>query len=195
MFKYISKTLLTGLATVLPIILTLYLLYWFAVSTETFMKSAFGYILSDSLYFPGLGIVVGLLVIFLIGLLMKAYAVQTLFRFGEKILYKLPLVNSIYRSFRDFFNFFTSNQENLGRAVAVKINGVELVGFITQEESKKLPPSFRDDDYQLIYLPMSYMIGGYTVLVAKKDIRVLDMSKEEAMKFVLTAGITGKEEV
>ena len=49
-------------------------------------------------------------------------------------------------------------------------------------------------DSVLVYLPMSYMVGGYTVLIPRSELRPLKMSMEEAMRFVLTAGITGKND-
>ncbi len=191
MFKYISKTLLTGFITLLPLVLTLYLLYWLGVSSEELMGKVFRYLLPDGAYFPGLGMIFGFVVVFLVGLLMKAYLVRKLFSLAESVLYRLPLIKSIYRAFRDFFDFFSPNKEDLGQAVAVTINGMELVGFITQEDTNKLPPSFRDRKTVLVYLPMSYMVGGYTVLVPRDEVRILDMTRDEAMRFVLTAGITG----
>jgi len=191
MLKYISKTLLTGFITLLPLVLTLYLFYWLGVSSEELMGKVFRYLLPNGAYFPGLGMIFGFIVVFIVGLLMKAYLVRKLFRLAESLLYRLPLIKSIYRAFRDFFDFFSPNKEDLGQAVAVSINGMELVGFITQEDTSKLPPSFRDNKTVLVYLPMSYMVGGYTLLVPRNEVRILDMSRDEAMRFVLTAGITG----
>jgi len=192
MFKYLSKTLLTGFITLLPVVLTTYLLYWLAVSSEELMGSALRYLLPESTYFPGLGMLAGVVVAFIVGLLMNAYLVRKLFALGEQVLYRLPLIKSVYRAFRDFFDFFSPNKEGLGQVVAITFNGVELVGFITQENQQRLPPSFRDRDSVLVYLPMSYMVGGYTILVPRSDLRPLQMTREEAMRFVLTAGITGK---
>lgn len=194
MFKYISKTLLTGFITLLPLVLTIYLLYWLGVSSEELMGKAFRYILPNGTYFPGLGMIFGFVVVFLVGLLMKAYLVRKLFSLAESVLYRLPLIKSVYRAFRDFFDFFSPNKEDLGQAVAVSINGMELIGFITQEDTNKLPPSFRDKKTVLVYLPMSYMVGGYTLLVPRDEVRILDMTRDEAMRFVLTAGITGGHE-
>lgn len=56
---------------------------------------------------------------------------------------------------------------------------------------EKLPEGFNDSDSVLVYLPLSYMIGGYTILVPKSAVTSLDMSMEEAMRFTLTAGVTG----
>ncbi len=191
MFKYISKTLLSGFITLLPIILTIYLLYWLGISSEKVMGDALRYLLPENLYFPGLGMLTGIIIVFIVGLMMNAYLIRKLFSFGEQVLYRLPLIKPIYRAFRDFFDFFSPDKEGLGQVVSVTLNGMELVGFVTQEDEQRLPPSFRDRDSVLVYLPMSYMVGGYTLLVPRSDIHPLQMSRDEAMRFVLTAGITG----
>ena len=191
MFKFLSKTLLSGFITLLPVVLTVYLLYWLGVSSEAVMGDALRYVLPEKTYFPGLGMLAGVTVVFIVGLMMNAYLVRKLFSFGEALLYRLPLIKSVYRAFRDFFDFFKPNKEGLGQVVAVTVNGMELVGFVTQEDPQRLPPSFRDRDSVLVYLPMSYMVGGYTLLVKRSDLRPLEMTRDEAMRFVLTAGITG----
>jgi uncharacterized membrane protein len=194
MFKTISKILLTGFITLLPIVLTIYLLYWLAVSSEQVLGSALRFLLPDASYFPGLGMIAGLVVVFIVGLMMNAYMVRQMFALGEQALYRLPLIKTVYRAFRDFFDFFSPKKEQFGQVVAVSLNGMELVGFITQENPHRLPESFRSPDSVLVYLPMSYMVGGYTVLIPRSELRPLKMSMEEAMRFVLTAGITGKND-
>lgn len=193
MFKLISKTLLTGFITLLPIVLTIYLLYWLAVSSERVMGGALRWVLPDAIYFPGLGMITGLVVVFLVGLMMKAILVRQLFALGEQILYRLPLIKTVYRALRDLFDFFSPKKEGYDQVVTVTISGMEMIGFITQEDSSRLPESFQDRDSVLVYIPMSYMIGGFTVLISRKDVAPCKMSVDEAMRFVLTAGITGKQ--
>ena len=192
MFKSISKTLLTGFITLLPAVLTIYFLYWLAVSSENIMGAALRWVLPQAAYFPGLGMIAGLAVVFIVGILMKAILVRQLFNFGEKILYRLPLIKTVYRAMRDLFEFFTPKKEGLGQVVAVTYNGMEMIGFITQTDQQKLPESFREQDKVLVYLPMSYMIGGFTLFIPREHVRPIKMSMEEAMRFALTAGITGK---
>jgi uncharacterized membrane protein len=93
---------------------------------------------------------------------------------------------------RDLFDFFSPKKEGFGQVVAVTYNGIEVIGFITQTEQQRLPESFREQEKVLVYIPMSYMIGGFTVFVPHEHVRPLKMSMEEAMRFALTAGITGK---
>ena len=194
MLKSISKILITGFITLLPVVLTIYLIYWLAISSEQVMGNALKLLLPNAVYFPGMGMIAGLIVVFIVGLMMNAYMVRQLFALGEQLLYRLPLIKTVYRAFRDFFDFFSPKKEQFGQVVAVTVNDMELVGFVTQEDPMRLPESFRERDSVLVYLPMSYMVGGYTVLIPRSDLRPLKMSMEEAMRFVLTAGITGKNE-
>lgn len=192
MIKSVSKTLLTGLFTLLPIVLTVYLLYWLAVSSEQMMGNILRSLLPNAAYFPGLGMLAGALLLFVVGLMMKAYIVRRLFRMWEGLLYQLPLVNTVYRAIRDFFDFFSPRDTAMGQVVAVSYNGAEVIGFITQTDEQKLPESFRGQNKVLVYIPMSYMIGGFTVFIDHEHVRPLNMSLDEAMRFALTAGITGK---
>ena len=192
MFKSISKTLLTGFITLVPVVLTVYFLYWLAVSSEELLGTALRWMLPQASYFPGLGMIAGLVVMFSVGVLMKAILIRRLFNFGEQILYRLPLFKTVYRAMRDLFDFFSPKEEGLGQVVAVTYNGVEMIGFITQTDQQRLPESFRDQDKALVYLPMSYMVGGFTLFIPREHIRPVKMSMEEAMRFAMTAGITGK---
>ena len=192
MLKAISRILLTGFITLLPVVLTAYLMYWLAVTSEQLMGNMLRLVMPETFYFPGIGMLAGLLVMFIVGLLMKAYLIRRIFALGERLLYRLPLIKSIYRAFRDLFDFMSPKKQGLGQVVAVDINGVKAVGFITQEDQDRLPEAFRELDSVLVYLPMSYMMGGHTILVPRDSVQPLDMSMDEAMRFVLTAGITGK---
>jgi len=193
--KSISRTFLTGLITILPVILTLYLLYWLVVSMEAVLGNLIHLVLPESFYWPGMGVVAGLMVVFVVGLLMHAYVVRWLFAKGEALFYHLPLINSVYRAMRDFFDFISpTTKKEFEQVVAVSIgdNGMQVIGFVTQAVTERLPEGLRGEDKLLVYLPLSYMIGGYTVLLPRSAVRPLDMSMEEAMRFTLTAGVTGK---
>ena len=194
MLKTISKTLLTGFITILPVVLTIYLLYWLAVSAESVLGKMIRLMLPDHLYWPGMGVIAGLVVVFAVGLLMHAYVVQRLFARGEQVLYHLPLIKTIYRSIRDFFEYFSpAREKEFEQVVAVSFGdtGMQVIGFVTQALPENMPENFREKDSILVYLPLSYMIGGYAVLVPRSAVRSLDMNMEEAMRFTLTAGVTG----
>ncbi len=192
MFKSITTTLITGFITLVPIVLTLYFLYWLAVTSEQVLGAAIHFVLPEIVYFPGLGSIAGLLVIFGVGMLMKAVFVRQIFALGEQLLYHLPIIKTVYRAIRDLLDFFSPKKEGFGGVVIVNFNGMKVIGFVTQEDPSRLPESFRDRDSVLVYIPMSYMIGGFTLLIPRKDTKPCQMSMDEAMRFTLTAGITGK---
>ena len=194
MIKFISRNMLTGLVAILPIVLTLYLLYWFAVTAERALGGMIRLFLPDTLYWPGMGLAAGLLVVFILGLLMHAYVFRRLFASGERLLYHMPLIKTVYGAIRDFFDYFSpSSKKEFEQVVAVNIGdtGMQVIGFVTQASPERLPEDFRGEDSILVYLPLSYMIGGYAVLLPRSAVRPLDMNMEEAMRFTLTAGVTG----
>jgi uncharacterized membrane protein len=106
----------------------------------------------------------------------------------------MPLIKSVYKAIRDFFQYFSPTaKKEFEQVVAVSIGntGMKVIGFVTQAIAGRLPEGFQEEDSILVYLPLSYMIGGYAVLVPRSAVRPLDMNMEDAMRFTLTAGVTG----
>ncbi|MEW6673324.1 MAG: DUF502 domain-containing protein [Thermodesulfobacteriota bacterium] len=190
--KAFSKSFLTGLATILPITLTLYLLYWFVYSAESFLGKLFRWVLPAHWYLPGLGMVAGVLLIVVVGMLMQALLIQKLFSWAEKLFIRVPLFKTIYGAIRDFIGYIVRGQ-NVSQQQVVMISlgdtGLKLIGFATRSELRTLSGTTAVQERIAVYLPMSYQIGGYTVLVPKASVEPLDISFEDAMRFVLTAGI------
>ena len=121
---------------------------------------------------------------------MKAVLVRHLFTLSEGILYRVPIIKTVYRAIRDLFEFFSPKKEGFGKVVIVKFNNKEIIGFITQEDPERLPESFRHPDSVLVYIPMSYMIGGYTLFLPRSCLTPLDIPFEQAMRLVLTGAVT-----
>lgn len=195
MMRFIGKHILTGLITILPVVLTLYLIYWFTVSAESVLGDIIRVWLPEDAYRPGMGVVAGLIAAFLVGLLMHAYVVRRLFEKGESLLNHMPVIKSIYPALRDFLNYFSpAAKKEFSQVVAVTFGdtGMSVIGFVTQSNPDLLPKDFRSEDNVLVYLPLSYMIGGYAVLMPRSAIRPVEMGMEEAMRFTLTAGVTGR---
>lgn len=193
MLKFIGRNIITGIVTILPVALTFYLLYWMAISAESVLGSLIRAIFPEIRYWQGIGVIAALAGTFMVGLLMHAYFVQQLFEKSERLLYRMPLINSVYKAFRDFIQYFSpAKKREFDQVVKVSIGdtGMQAVGFVTQAIPEKLPEGLREDDSVLVYFPLSYMIGGYALLVPRKVVTPLNMSMEEAMRFTLTAGVT-----
>jgi len=191
--RLLSRTFLQGLAITLPITLTFALLYWMAVTAENFLGGLIQHVLPDWEYWRGLGIVVAIVLVFLAGLLMRAWVTRRAMREIEALLDRIPIVKSIYGSIRDLANLFQKDSRSGFRTVvAVRVSEqIRLVGFLTHEDVNS--PLARADGEPVVgvYLPMSYQIGGYTAFLPKSLVEPLDMSVEAAMRFTLTAGMSG----
>lgn len=191
--KLISRTFLTGLVTIVPITVTLYVLVWLATSAESLLGRVIRYFLPEQYYWPGMGLLVGILLIFSVGILMRAWAVRRVFAYSEAMLYRLPLIKSLYGAIRDFLGFFSeSKKDNFRQVVKVNIGetGMHLIGFVTRSNFNDLPDTIGTHNTVAVYFPMSYQIGGYTVMMPRSAIEPVNMTMEEAMKFVVTAGMT-----
>jgi uncharacterized membrane protein len=184
--------LLKGLAAVLPVALTLYLVYWLGTSIERVLRPTILWVVPESLYLPGMGLATGLVLLFFIGLLVNAWIVQRLLQFGEQLLEKIPLIKSVYGALRDFMGYFSAagQRRDLKQVVLVTLGDTRLLGFITQERVEDLPGVSLQEDVVAVYLPMSYQIGGYTLYVPRSSLQPVDLSIEEAMRRILTAGLS-----
>lgn len=190
----IARTFLTGLVTILPIVVTIYLLFWLGQLAESFLGQMIRVVLPDSLYVPGMGLLAGLVLVLLIGVLMHAWIVRRSFEWSERVLYRIPVIRTVYGATRDFLQFLMHSRDpGFHEVVMVDIgdSGMQVIGFITRPDTSGLPEgAARDDDAVLVYLPLSYQIGGYTALIPRSALRPIDMSMRAAMAFVLTGGVT-----
>jgi uncharacterized membrane protein len=190
--KHIATTFFRGLSVVLPVVLTAWLVVWLANGAESILREVFKLFLPDRYYLPGLGIALGVAVIYTAGILVKAIFVQAIWEWLERQLERIPLIKTIYAAISDFLGFFSSNMaERSSTVVSVDIGGgARLIGFVTSQ----IPAAFNElsSDLVAVYMPLSYQIGGYTALLPRERITVLEIGVEEAMRFVLTAGIQRK---
>jgi uncharacterized membrane protein len=110
----------------------------------------------------------------------------------EEVLNRIPLVKTVYGAVRDLMSLFSkAGSRKFSKVVMVKFPGLEarLVGFVTIEDFAGLAVAAAPGEVA-VYLPMSYTIGGYTVLLPRSCLTPLDMSLEDAMRFVVTAGMS-----
>lgn len=190
----ISKTFMTGLVTVLPIVVTLYLLYWLADISESILGQIIRVFLPDRIYHPGMGLAAGILIVFIVGMLMNAWIIRKWFALSEHLLYRTPIVKSLYGSIREFFEFFSHprNKEFL-EVVFVPFGDKKIwrLGFVTKTGVNRLVDEPAQEELLAVYLPLSYQIGGMTVILPRSLIRPATIPAEEAWRFVLTAGVAG----
>lgn len=191
--KHITRTFFTGLAVTLPVVATLYLLYWATLAIERALDGLLRFVLPQAVYVPGLGVALGVVLVFLVGLLMRTWAARKIFAWTEGLMYRVPVVKTVYGALRDFTEFLSRPQkQGAQQVVLVRLGGTDLriMGFVTRDDLAGLPPGMGEPGMIMVYMPMSYQIGGYTALVPRASVQPVDMSFEEAMRFTLTAGLS-----
>jgi uncharacterized membrane protein len=190
--KSAGKIFLTGLLTVLPVLATLYLVLWLVGTMERFFGAQLKWLMPDEYYRTGMGLLLAVLIIFGVGLLMHALLFRRVFGWAEKLLLEIPLVRSVYTALRDLFGLIANGQDADAMqvvSVALPGTGMRALGFVSRADFSDLPEGIGREGEIAVYLPMSYQIGGYTLFMPRAQAVAVDMSREDAMKFILTAGL------
>jgi uncharacterized membrane protein len=191
--RKLGSILLKGLVTILPIGLTVYFVYWLGVTTEGLLSKPIKLAVGPENYWPGMGLVMGFLLLFLVGLAVNAFLVRRVLGMGEDLLLRVPVVKTVYSAIRDMTRLVNTDKKkgDLDRVVTVETQIGRLIGFVTQEHANTLGIG-GGEDLVAVYLPMSYQIGGYTVYLPRSKLGETDLTVEQAMRIVLTGGVRGK---
>ena len=193
--KRLGKIMFQGLVALLPAVLTIYIVFWLVRSAETVVGAMLKVVLPDGWYIPGMGLMTGLVVTFLFGLALNAFLVRRLLGLSEKFMNRIPLVKTLYGSLKDFIGFFTAKRESqLNQVVTIELElggtPMRMIGFVTRNDFSDLPAGIGNEGEIAVYIPMSYQIGGYTVIVPRSAVKQVDISINRAMGFVVTGGMT-----
>ncbi len=188
--KKIWNLLMKGLAAVLPIGVTIYVVWWLGTSAEALLRDAITLVIPERYYWPGMGLVVGFLLLLGAGLVVNAYVVRWMMQAWEEFLARIPLVKTVYAALRDLVKFLPGDgrRRDLRRVVIAAFGDARAIGFVTRESPPELGAAAADA--VAVYFPMSYQIGGYTLYLPRDRLTPLDMSVEEAMRLVLTGGVS-----
>lgn len=185
--KRISQLFFQGLLAVMPITLTIYLLYWVGTLAESLLNPVLQFFFPSAVLPPGAGVAAGIVSIFIIGVLLNAYVFQQLAQTIESLITRIPLIKTIYNSIRDIADFAGGSKDGkLQQVVLVQLpNDMKVLGFITQTNI-----AMGKDVHDIaVYIPLSYQVGGFTIFTSKEKVEFIDMSVKEAMHYTLTAGM------
>ncbi|MBP2653849.1 MAG: hypothetical protein H6Q73_1418 [Firmicutes bacterium] len=180
----LSRYFVSGMIVVVPIAITAFAVYEILNITE----AIFGRYLP--VRFPGLSLLVSLIVIFIIGWLSSYWLPQRLIALGEWLLSTIPIVKFIYNSVKQLSTAVFESDRLLKQAVLVPYPhpGVKALGFVISELPEHMACHF-DEENVCVFVPMSVnMTTGFNIIVPKRDIIALDVTSESALQYVLTAG-------
>lgn len=192
--RFIYRVFLKGLLAVLPVAVTVYLVLWLVTTFESLFRPLLTRLLPENGYVPGMGVGMGVIGVFVVGLMLQAWFMQRLWQWGERLLDRMPLVRQVYGALKQLVDYLGGNGQPGGSTVVMVRYGdppVRLLGLVTRSDVNYGPV---DTDKPLIavFLPWSYQVGGFTVYVPRTSVEQLDLGREEALRLALTAGVSAE---
>lgn len=177
--NWLLKNFLRGLIIVVPIALTIYILYEIFIGLDRLL----------ALPTPGLGLLILLVATVLIGVLASNFVGRNLLRLTEAVFTRAPIVRIIYAAIKDLLEAFVGDRKRFDKPVAVSLTAasdVRALGFVTQEDLAFLSLP----GHVAVYLPLSYSIAGAMVIVPRARVERLDTDSASILALVVSGGVS-----
>lgn len=191
LFSYLVK----GILVIVPLAGALFLIAWAVSSIDTALNlSAWLWEDEDGrpMYVPGLGILTVLVVLVLVGMIFTNVVTEPIYNWFNNLLSRIPLFNTLYSSIKDFTEAFVGDSKKFNEPVLVVINetGLKKVGFLTQRDLTQIGL----ENEVLVYFPYAYSVAGQIAIVRIDQVTPLNMSATDAMKLVVSGGVSGLDQ-
>lgn len=196
----LRKHFLSGLLVTTPIIITAYLVWWIVASIDHKVKPLLPKELQISTYLPfeipGVGIVVVFVGLTLIGAVAKGFLGRYLIKFGESILGRMPVVRGIYGATKQISQAILEQSSTSFKEVGMieyPRKGIWSLCFITGGTKGEVQTKTNDNVVNVFVPTTPNPTSGFLLFIPRKEIIILDMSVEEGIKMVVSAGIVTPE--
>ena len=191
----IRRYFITGLLVWVPIVITIWVLSILVGTMDQTLLLLPPDLRTEhwlGVYVPGMGVILTLLVVFLTGVLTTNILGQRLVRFWERLLARIPVVNSIYNGVKQVSDtLFSPTGQAFRKALLVQwpSPGMWTIAFMTGKPGGDVVNHLQGD-YVSIYVPTTpNPTGGYFVMVPRSAVIELDMSVDEALKYIISMGV------
>jgi len=176
-----------GILILVPIVLTIYIVVIVFQLTDSILGR---YFVALGINIPGLGLLTTIVLIILVGFLGTQVASGRIFNYIDGLFGKLPLIKIIYNTIKDIMNALLGRKSSFAKVVMIDLPGgddIKILGFITKEDLE----IFGLKDHIAVYILQSMQWAGFTLLVPRSQVQELDVKPDEALKFIVSAGISG----
>jgi uncharacterized membrane protein len=193
----IRNYFLTGLIVAGPIAITLWLIWWFVTWVDNLVRPLIPSTYHPDTYLPfnipGLGLIIAFVALTLLGFLTANLVGRKLVDFGESIVNRMPIVRPIYRTAKQIFQtLFSSTGSNFRHVGLVEFPspGMWSLVFLTQAPSAGIAARLPATEHVSAFMPCTpNPTTGFFFYVPRRDVVDLDISVEEAMQLLMSAGI------
>lgn len=183
--------LIKGLLIVVPIALSVFIVFWAVTTVDSWLNinNILGVnpLTGANRNIPGLGLGLVITIILLAGIFVTYFVTEPMYNWFQRTLNKLPLLNFIFSSIKDLTEAFVGDEKKFNNPVLVDVEGgMKRIGFLTQNDLSKLDLP----NEVIVYFPFSYSFAGQVYVVGKDKIKPLNISAAEAMKLVVSGGVS-----
>jgi len=201
-FAKLRGYLLAGVLVTAPITITLWLTISIVGFIDRRIKNLFlpeSY--ADSFTFfsiPGLGLVVVLLFLIIVGMLTTNFLGRFFIKIGENILDRVPVIRSLYGATKQIFETVFANQSEAFREVVMieyPRKDMWVIGFLTGRSKGEVQEQTKADVVNIFVPTTPNPTSGFLLFVPEKDVKKLNMSVEEGIKLVVSAGIVAPDQL
>ncbi|MEI6680201.1 MAG: DUF502 domain-containing protein [Mariniphaga sp.] len=186
--KKLVTYFIQGLLLVAPLGLTGYIVYRIFMFTDGLLSA---YLIERfNVKTPGLGILIIFVFLVLLGMVGETILARPIKKIINRILTKTPFLKLIYSSINDLISAFIGKERKFHRPVLILINkenNLWKIGFITQDT----PLNIEGNEIITVYCPFSYGFSGEIYFVPETSIKPLSIPPSEAMKFIVSGGVSG----
>jgi uncharacterized membrane protein len=188
---------LTGLVVAGPVAITAWLIWWFVTWVDNLVRPVIPQSYRPETYLPinipGFGLIIVFVVLTLLGFLTANLVGSRLIGFGESLLNRMPIVRPIYRTTKQIFETLFSSSESSFRHVGLvefPAPGMWSVVFLTQPPSAEIAERLPQSEHVSAFLPCTpNPTTGFFFYVPRRDVIDLDITVEQAMTLLISAGI------
>ncbi len=193
----IRNYFLTGLIVAGPVAVTLWLIWWFVTWVDNLVRPFIPVTYRPETYLPvqipGLGLISAFIVLTVLGFLTANLVGSRLVSFGESLLHRMPIVRPIYRTTKQIFEtLFSSTGSSFRRVGLVEFPspGMWSLVFLTQSPSADIAKHLPASEHVSAFLPCTpNPTTGFFFYVPRRDVVDLDITVEQAMQLIMSAGI------
>jgi uncharacterized membrane protein len=197
MVSRIRNYFLTGLIVAGPVAVTVWLIWWFVTWVDNLVRPFIPVTYRPETYLPvhipGLGLIFAFLMLTLLGFLTANYVGGKFVGFGESLLNRMPVVRPIYRTAKQIFQtLFSSSGSSFRRVGLVEFPspGMWSLVFLTQSPSDNISSRLPATEHVSAFMPCTpNPTTGFFFYVPRRDVIDLDITVEQAMQLIMSAGI------
>jgi len=190
-FNALLRYFVKGLLVILPMGAAIIILLWAFSSLDSFLNFSDSFLVNPEtgkpLYIPGLGILSVIIIILFVGIIATYLITEPIYNWVNKWLNKIPVFKFLYSSVKDLTEAFVGDEKKLNEPVLVTgTDGTKKIGFLTQKDLSVLGL----EDEVAVYFPWSYSFAGQLVIVKSEWVKPLNISSAQAMKFIVSGGVS-----